>query len=81
MTPDDMMLVRIADLVALLNVAIARGEDLGYHEADNDYRQWLAEIVASTTPPAEQVVTDDGEFERIAKALYDHAESVLPSRI
>ena len=60
MIPADMVLVRTADLVALLNVAIARGEVLEYYEADDDYRQWLAEISATMTPPAQQVAQADG---------------------
>jgi len=53
MIPDDMMLVKTADLVALLKVAIDRGKMLEYYESDDDYRQWLAEISATMTPPEE----------------------------
>lgn len=49
MIPMDMTLVRTADLVALLEVAIARGEELEY-DSDDDYHQWLAELRASQEP-------------------------------
>jgi len=47
MIPNDMVLVRTADLAELLDVAIARGAELPRRILDTHYRQWLAEIRAS----------------------------------
>jgi hypothetical protein len=58
MIPSDMFLVRTADLLSLLEVALARGESLGY-DSDDDYRQWIDEIRASMPPAAAEPATMD----------------------